>query len=441
VPAILDAGNLNLEKSLISGNKGAGVLVGQSGTATVRNSSLSDGGDFGMVDDGSASFFNATVAFNKNGGIENAGTLNLTNTIVAENTGSGDCTKAATASDHSLDSNGSCGVGALSKVNPLLQTSSLNDGGPTQIHSLKPGSPAIDAGDELLCPATDQRGFPRPDVPGTPCDIGADEYSATPPTIKVPPTITAVQTSPSGAPVKYTVEASATNSVIRSLGCTPASGSTFPVGTTTVTCTATDGHENTGTASFQVSVQARFEFTNWVFSGTIIPKRFNQQLTLPMGSTFNGTAAIDLATSSGPVSGHFFVPSFGSPVKFHGATFSMGLEITQVGTSEGSVEPSKTTAGEVIFSLPTKVTLAFTSLQLGGHTFETKCKTAEPLALGLASELTVTELLSKGAHFIGTTNIPTVKCEGPQAERNEEILTTAFSGPNNAFSLAIAPPA
>jgi hypothetical protein len=36
--------------------------------------------------------------------------------------------------------------------------------------------------------------------------------------------------------------------------CLPASGSTFPLGTSTVTCSATDGHGNTSTTSFSVSV-------------------------------------------------------------------------------------------------------------------------------------------------------------------------------------------
>jgi hypothetical protein len=38
-------------------------------------------------------------------------------------------------------------------------------------------------------------------------------------------------------------------------GCSPASGSTFPVGTTTVRCTATDGSGNTGRMSFDVTVR------------------------------------------------------------------------------------------------------------------------------------------------------------------------------------------
>src|SRR5205823_3608950 len=37
--------------------------------------------------------------------------------------------------------------------------------------------------------------------------------------------------------------------------CAPPSGSTFPLGTTTVTCTAIDAHGNTATATFTVKVQ------------------------------------------------------------------------------------------------------------------------------------------------------------------------------------------
>src|SRR5271170_471138 len=120
-PSISDAGTLTVESSLVAGNSGVGLEVEPGGSATARNATFSDGADFGVVDDGTASFFNSTVAFNKEGGIENNGALSLTNTIVAENKTSGDCSGVGTTtSDHSLDSDGSCGVGALSKMNPLL---------------------------------------------------------------------------------------------------------------------------------------------------------------------------------------------------------------------------------------------------------------------------------------------------------------------------------
>src|SRR5207244_1373588 len=54
----------------------------------------------------------------------------------------------------------------------------------------------------------------------------------------------------------FSYSASATDVLDGSVAtsCTPASGSTFPFGVTTVTCSATDGHGNTGSASFRVIV-------------------------------------------------------------------------------------------------------------------------------------------------------------------------------------------
>ena len=50
--------------------------------------------------------------------------------------------------------------------------------------ALLPGSPAIDAGDDSLCPGTDQRGVPRPI--GAHCDIGAFESVPAPALIRGP---------------------------------------------------------------------------------------------------------------------------------------------------------------------------------------------------------------------------------------------------------------
>jgi hypothetical protein len=171
-----DYGAVDLEGSTVAGDIGPGLLVQRGAVATVRNSTLADGLDFGVVDDGAASFLNATVAFNKNGGIENRGVVNLTNTIVAENTGSGDCEGRADTSDHSLDSDGSCGVGALSRADPDLG-SLMENGGPTPTLALGAGSPAIGAGDDSKCLAEDQRHFARPR--GS-CDIGAYQSDALP---------------------------------------------------------------------------------------------------------------------------------------------------------------------------------------------------------------------------------------------------------------------
>lgn len=75
-----------------------------------------------------------------------------------------------------------------------------------------------------------------------------------PPVITVPPDITSLPTSKNGASVTFTVTASDIVDGTVSVTCNPASGSTFVFDTTTVTCSATDSHGNTGTASFHVTV-------------------------------------------------------------------------------------------------------------------------------------------------------------------------------------------
>jgi hypothetical protein len=77
----------------------------------------------------------------------------------------------------------------------------------------------------------------------------------TPPTVTPPAPVTAEATGPGGATVSYGA-ASASDLVDGSVAasCTPTSGSTFPLGSTTVTCTATDSHGNTGSATTTVLV-------------------------------------------------------------------------------------------------------------------------------------------------------------------------------------------
>ena len=66
---------------------------------------------------------------------------------------------------------------SLNNTDPLLLPLG-NYGGPTLTMALHAGSPALNTADCALAPATDQRGFPRPDGPG--CDIGAYEGASAP---------------------------------------------------------------------------------------------------------------------------------------------------------------------------------------------------------------------------------------------------------------------
>jgi HYR domain. len=77
----------------------------------------------------------------------------------------------------------------------------------------------------------------------------------TPPVLSLPANITAEATSASGAAVSYTASSSDIVDGSVPVLCDHASGSTFPLGTTTVQCTATDAHNNTAHGSFTVLVQ------------------------------------------------------------------------------------------------------------------------------------------------------------------------------------------
>src|SRR6185295_16013265 len=76
----------------------------------------------------------------------------------------------------------------------------------------------------------------------------------TPPTLSVPANVTVEATSPTGTPHTFSASATDTCDGIVAVTCVPPSGSTFPLGATTVACTATDAHGNSGSAAFSVVV-------------------------------------------------------------------------------------------------------------------------------------------------------------------------------------------
>ncbi|HYU24377.1 MAG TPA: HYR domain-containing protein [Thermoanaerobaculia bacterium] len=77
----------------------------------------------------------------------------------------------------------------------------------------------------------------------------------TPPELNLPPHVYAQATSPSGAAVTYAAWAFDDVDGLVATPCTPESGAFFPMGTSTVTCSAQDRHGNTATGSFLVTVQ------------------------------------------------------------------------------------------------------------------------------------------------------------------------------------------
>lgn len=87
----------------------------------------------------------------------------------------------------------------------------------------------------------------------------AFRYDATAPVLTAPGAVTADATSPLGAAVSYAVTAADGVDASLLVLCTPASGSTFAIGTTAVSCTATDAAGNTANATFSVTVTGAAE--------------------------------------------------------------------------------------------------------------------------------------------------------------------------------------
>ncbi len=86
------------------------------------------------------------------------------------------------------------------------------------------------------------------------------------PVFTLPDNIVVDATSPSGAVVNYTASAADPGSGVASASFTPASGSLFPVGVTTVIAAATDGAGNMGNASFTVTVNPLSSLEAWRFT-------------------------------------------------------------------------------------------------------------------------------------------------------------------------------
>ena len=181
--------------------------------------------------------------------------------------------------------------------------SDLVDGAVATTCSTPSGSTFALGTTPVTCTATDAHG----NSSGGSFSVVVTDTTA--PSLALPGTITAEATSAAGAAVDYTATASDIVDGAIAPGCSSASGATFPLGTTTVTCTAMDAHGNSSSGSFAVVV------TDTTAPSLSLPGKITAQATSPAGAAVSYTAtASDLV--DGPVT-----PSC-SPES--GATFAIG---------------------------------------------------------------------------------------------------------------------
>ncbi len=169
----------------------------------------------------------------------NAGRASFTVTVTLEDTTPPDLTVPA---NRTVEATGPAGA-----VVDYIATATDNDVIASIECSPAPGSTFPLGDTTVTCTATDASGNQASD------DFTVTVRDTTAPSLTVPDDIISEATGTDGATVDFTPTADDTVGVA-SLECTPASGSTFPLGDTTVTCTATDTSGNQASDDFTVTV-------------------------------------------------------------------------------------------------------------------------------------------------------------------------------------------
>lgn len=95
----------------------------------------------------------------------------------------------------------------------------------------------------------------------TPVPVPVPEPTPDPPTLSCPAAMTASTTSATGTAVTFTTPTANAGKEPVTVACTPASGSTFPLGATTVTCTATDSLNRSASCTFPVTISRTPQLT------------------------------------------------------------------------------------------------------------------------------------------------------------------------------------
>ena len=163
----ITGGDLGLDNNAKS-TRIVNSTITSTGTADVENNS------------GKTTIVNSTLTGSTNAVMQSGGTVTVTNSILASNSGP-NCTGTVGSGGGNISDDASCAFnkqGDHNSKNPKIGALA-NNGGPTKTQLPAKGSPAIDHALKGPCPRTDQRGKKRPqdgDGNGTKvCDVGSVE--------------------------------------------------------------------------------------------------------------------------------------------------------------------------------------------------------------------------------------------------------------------------
>jgi hypothetical protein len=276
-------GPLTMFNTTVVGNRAEG---GTGAPATVSSGGFADAGGLRLA---GARIVNSTVAnnsaiagtqgtngapfFANEGGVAHDKGTTLANTIVAANhvvpvdgNTDVDLSDVSALDGHNLFgiADGAVAMGATNLVgtsaqplDPKLDLTLADRGGPTPTIALKPASPAINAGDASVCagPAggIDQRGVARPQPAGGACDIGAYEFEFAPTAVALS---SSLNPSPPGQSVTFTASVSSTSGTPTGIvtfrdGSTVLGGGTLASGVVAVATSALTAGVHSITATYE----------------------------------------------------------------------------------------------------------------------------------------------------------------------------------------------
>lgn len=179
-------------------------------------------------------------------------------------------------SNPSCDASGNCASGtytlSLDRTPPRVTCSDANPTFPVRQHDVAViwvdvaddlsgggGTQAIGGGADISSPGVKTIDITGSDFAGNQstvtCTYTVVLSDTVRPVVTVPANIVSDATGPSGSPAVFAASAVDDVDPAPVVSCTPPSGSTFAIGTTTVVCSATDTSGNVGTASFTVTVR------------------------------------------------------------------------------------------------------------------------------------------------------------------------------------------
>ena len=202
----------------------------------------------------------------------------------------------------------------------------------------------------LTCAATDAFGNSAMQ------DMTITVQDTTPPVVTVPPSVTATAASGSTT-ATVTFTAIATDLVDGTLTpvCNHVSGSVFPIGATPVTCSATDGHGNTGSATFTVFV---------VQGGSSTVPALALPGTQTVEATSSAGATVTYAVTATDANGAALTPQC---MPASGSTFAMGSHAVSCAATGATLTVTGSFQVTVQDTTPPAITLpADFSLDPGG---------------------------------------------------------------------------